>query len=191
MLSNQQQRAASWELVTIRANEVASGDVIELPSFVHMLNDKDAKWIGRDAAVEPCLRLPRWHHVYDVIDDGNAAEYLADAAWQSLNDCYVPLRIGSERPDSRNATVDVFVALHEYELIRAQRAPRQPWVVLEHEGTAVHWDDSSPGLQVFMVDWDEAEDNDEYTAAKLDELRYRAGFLPGKVRARLREQLER
>lgn len=128
-----------YEIVTVRASDIdAHKDTIELPEYVWMWDEKARKFQGR-FLLNAGLKYPGWHVVYDMF--GTAAldhDYIRDVgaedAWRDLNDRFVLVRIGTERPDSGDYP-DTLIALHEYELVRVQRtlAPATP--VTEQEGT--------------------------------------------------------
>lgn len=188
-----------FEVLTVRAADVVDADAIELPDLVYVWDDKRSQWLGKNTATEPRLRLPRWHHIYDAFDQGCQGSLDAGPMLNTLQDRYVLLRIATEHPGDAGHE-DAWVALHELDLVRIQRP--QPdevasgglqapaWVVLDAALGVVHWNDTSPGVEVFLVDWDDAENDSEYVRAKLAQLG-EATYLPEPVRERLRIELTR
>src|SRR5690348_6286338 len=91
-----------FELLTVRAADVRNPDAVELPPLVYEYDEDKRCWHGRATANIPRLQHPRWHHVYDAFDLGDAGGTGDDEAEEMLDNMghsHVLLRIATEHPN--------------------------------------------------------------------------------------------
>lgn len=133
---NTGRRLADTEVLTVRVADVREGDMVELPDLVWVWNKWD-KWVGRRTRNELRLTYPHWHLVYDVLEDGDddlAKEMEVFECRHGLHEHYLMFRIAAEQPNDPDYP-DTFLALHEFDLVRVQRAVRPEAVPSEAAAT--------------------------------------------------------
>lgn len=112
-----------FEVSTVRAGDLVDTDVVDLTDArVYTYTANQWRWVETSK-----LPGPRWRRVFDVVDDQYVEKQddTAEPAFNNLNGWFVMLRVSTEEPNDSNYE-DEYVAVHECDLVRVQRAAQHP-----------------------------------------------------------------